>query len=202
MIDWKRIGAICGILGGLLFVILTFADMLIYPGGYSFVDNYFSELGATVINGQPALLNYILFILACSSAAICSIPFWLAIRTEFTETSTLKFLGYIGTILGVLAAPFLSALALFAGDIFPLQHGLSTLIFFILYASAIIIYSIGMLVNKDYSSVLSIVGFVAAAMCFLLIFFIPTALMQKIAVYSLVLWSAFQGYYLLRTMKQ
>ncbi|MFW9919429.1 MAG: DUF998 domain-containing protein, partial [Candidatus Thorarchaeota archaeon] len=147
MVDWKRVGAISGILGGVLFVIFTFIDMLIYPGGYSFLDNYFSELGLTVINGTPALLNYVLFSLACTSAALCSLPFWLAIRREFNESQILKYIGWIGTIVGILAAPFLSALALFAGDIFPLQHGLSTMIFFILYASAIIIYSIGMLVN-------------------------------------------------------
>ncbi|MFW9919774.1 MAG: hypothetical protein ACFFED_09260 [Candidatus Thorarchaeota archaeon] len=201
MVDWKRIGAISGILGGILFVIFTFIDMLIYPGGYSFLDNYFSELGLTVINGTPALLNYVLFSLACTSAAICSLPFWLAIRREFNESQILKYLGWIGTIMGLLAAPFLSALALFAGDVFPLQHGLSTMIFFILYASAIIIYSIGMLVNREYNSLFSLVGFAVAAICFLHIFLIHTALMQKVAVYSLVLWSGFQGYYLMQKMK-
>jgi len=34
---WKRIGALCGILSGLFFVIITFVDMLIYPGGYNFL---------------------------------------------------------------------------------------------------------------------------------------------------------------------
>ncbi|MFW9976897.1 MAG: hypothetical protein ACFFEJ_02250, partial [Candidatus Thorarchaeota archaeon] len=71
----------------------------------------------------------------------------------------------------------------------------------ILYASAIIIYSIGMLVNREYNSLFSLVGFAVAAICFLHIFLIHTALMQKVAVYSLVLWSGFQGYYLMQKMK-
>lgn len=198
MVDWKRVGAICGILGGILFVIFTFIDMLIYPGGYSFIDNYFSQLGLTVINGQPAFPNYVLFVAACTSAAVCSIPFWIAIKMEFSDNQKVNIIGWIGTILGFIAAPFLSSLALFAGDIFPAQHGWSTILFFIFYSLAIVVYSIGMLFNSEYNSLLSVVGFAVAAICLIHIFLLGTALMQKTAVYALVLWSGFQGYYLLK----
>lgn len=200
LVNWKRTGAISGIVGGILFVIISFLDMLIYPGGYSFVDNSFSELGLTVINGVPTFVNYILFSLACTSAAVCSIPFWLAIRTEFSEPTMVRYIGLIGTIIGIAAAPFLSALSLLAADVFLYPHGFSTILFFLLYASAIIIYSIGMLVNKEYNSFLAIVGFIVAAICFLYIMVIGGALMQKIAVYSLIVWSGFQGYYMLKKM--
>lgn len=198
MVDWKRTGAVCGILGGILFVIFTFIDMLIYPGGYSFLENYFSELGLTVINGTPAFSNYVLFVMACTSPAVCSIPFWWAIKMEFSDTRLVTNIGWIGTILGFIAAPFLSALALFAGDVFPFQHGMATLLFFVFYSLAIVVYSVGMLYNSEYNSILSIVGFAVAAICLLHIFAFHTALMQKIAVYSLVLWSGFQGYYLFK----
>ncbi len=198
MTDWKKVGAIAGILGGLLFVIFTFIDMLIYPGGYSFIDNYFSQLGLTVINGQPAFFNYILFILACSSAAVCSIPFWYAIKMVFSDSRMVKTIGWIGSILGFAAAPCLSLLAIFAGDVYPAEHGWATILFFILYSLAIIIYSVGMLINPEYNSLLSLVGFAVATICLLHIFFIGGALMQKIAVYSMVLWSGFQGNYLIK----
>ena len=175
--------------------------MLIYPGGYSFLENYFSQLGLMEINGQPAFPNYVLFVLACSSAAVCSIPFWIAIKTEFSDNRMVSIIGWIGTSLGFIAAPFLSALALFAGDVFPAQHGWSTILFFIFYSLAIVVYSIGMLFNPDYNSLLSLVGFIVAAICLFHIFVLGTVLMQKIAVYSLVLWSGFQGYYLVKYTK-
>ena len=103
-LSWKKIGAYCGILGGILFVIITFVIMLIYPGGYSFLENSFSSLGLTETNGQPTMLNYILFSTACTSAAVCSVPFWLAIRTVFEESGRLKMLGWLGLILGFIAA--------------------------------------------------------------------------------------------------
>jgi hypothetical membrane protein len=197
--SWKWYGALCGILGGVLFVIFSFAGMLVYPGGYSFLTNYFSEIGLTQVGGQPNPAGYALFVAACTSAAVCIIPFSLSIRTVFTKPTSAKYLALIGTVLGIAAAPFLSALAILAGDIFPYQHGFSTILFFLLYATAIVIYSIAMLLNKNYNYLYSLIGFIVAAICLVYIFFIGTALMQKLAVYALVLWSAFQGYALLKT---
>ncbi len=196
--SWKWFGAICGILGGVLFIIFSFAGMLVYPGGYSFLTNYFSEIGLTQVGGQPNGAGYALFMAACTSAAVCSIPFWLSIRTVFTKPTSVRYMGLIGTILGIMTAPFLSGLSILAGDIFPYQHGLSTVLIFLLYSSAIVIYSVAILLNKNYNHLFSLVGFVVAAICLLHIFLIGTALMQKIAVYGLVLWSAFQGYALLK----
>ena len=45
MRSWKRISAYLGIIGGLIFVIVTFIAMLTFPGGYNFLENYFSHLG-------------------------------------------------------------------------------------------------------------------------------------------------------------
>ena len=162
------------------------------------MDNYFSELGLTVTNGQPSMMDYYLFSLACTFAAVCIVLFSVSLRTVFVETRLLRYLSWLGTILGVVAAPFLSSLALFAGDVFPYQHGWSTILFFVFYSSAIVVYSIAMLLNKSYNRLYSLVGFVVAAICLLHIFWLLTAWMQKLAVYALVLWSAFQGYRLLQ----
>ncbi|MBN2229415.1 MAG: DUF998 domain-containing protein [Candidatus Thorarchaeota archaeon] len=208
-LSWKRLSAYLGIIGGLIFIIVTFIAMLTYPGGYSFLDNYFSELGLTVTNSIPSMLNYALFSIACTSAAVCLIPFLFAMRTVFTETMLLKGLSWIGTILGVAAAPNLSALALFAADVYPAQHGLTTMLFFLLITLGILIYSIAILLNNNYQNVYALIGFIVVIVCFLHIgaFFSPaftmfgTALWQKLSVYALILWSAFQGYSLLKVFE-
>lgn len=200
-LDWKRMGAFSGILGGILFVVITLVNMIVYPGGYSFLENYFSELGLTEVGGQDNLLGYVLFSAACTSAAVFSIPFWITIRTVFTSNGFLKVLSWLGTILGLVAAPCLSALALFAADLYPSQHGWATLFFFILYAAAIIVYSTAMVANKEYNRLYSLIGFAVAAICLIHIFALHDAWMQKLAVYSLVLWSAFQGYRLLQLLR-
>ncbi|TFG29170.1 DUF998 domain-containing protein [Candidatus Thorarchaeota archaeon] len=209
MISWKRLGAFLGILGGIIFIIVTFIAMLTYPEGYSFFENYFSQLGLTVTNSQPSMLNYILFSIACTSAAVCLVPFLFAMRTVFTETLQLKLLSWIGTILGIAAAPNLSALALFAADVFPTEHGLTTLLFFLLITIGILVYSVAILLNNNYQNLYALIGFAVVLICFLHIgaFFSPlfvqfgTALWQKVSVYALILWSAFQGYYLLKVFE-
>ena len=204
--SWKRISAYLGILGGITFIITTFIAMLTYPGGYSFFENYFSELGLTVINLQPSMLNYVLFNIACTSAAVCLLPFVFAMRTVFTETGVLKGLSWVGTILVIAAAPNLSALALFAANLFGYEHFLTTMLFFLLITLGILVYSIAILLNKNYGKLYGLIGFVVVVICFLHVgaFFssafdmFGTPLWQKLSVYALILWSAFQGYRLLK----
>jgi hypothetical protein len=204
--SWKRISAYLGILGGVIFIIVTFIAMLTFPGGYDFLGNSFSSLGQTVINSTPSMLNYYLFVTACTGAAICLIPFLFAMRTEFTGTTTLKGLSWLGTILGLAAAPNLSGLSLFAGNLFPDEHGLTTRLFFILIMLGILFYSIAIVMKKDYGNIYAVIGFVVVIICVLHIGgmfgimsdLFGTAAWQKLAVYALVLWSAFQGYRLLK----
>ncbi|MFX1370095.1 MAG: hypothetical protein ACFFAY_16010 [Promethearchaeota archaeon] len=195
--NWKRIGAWCGILAGIQFVILTFANMLIYPGGYSFLENSFSQLGFSVINSVETPLNWFLFAAATTIAGVLSIPFWLAIRTPFTETELQRVISGIGTIIGIIAGPCLAGIGIFAGDVYPTQHGWSTLLFFLLYAIAIAIYTIVILVNKEYGYIYAL-GIIATVILFLHIYVIRGAAMQKLTVYSIIFYSVFQGHRLLK----
>ncbi|MFX0107986.1 MAG: hypothetical protein ACFE7R_06870 [Candidatus Hodarchaeota archaeon] len=198
--NWKRIGSWCGILAGIQFVIITFIIMIPYPGGYSFLENSFSSLGLSITNGVPTPLNWFMFATATTLAGGLSIPFWLSIRTLFEETTSLKALSWIGTILGVIAGPLLAGVGIFAGDVYPDQHGFSTIYFFLLFSSAIIIYSIAILLNKDYENAYALIGVIVAIICYTYVL-VPgfgNAAMQKLAVYSLVLYSVFQGHKLLK----
>jgi hypothetical protein len=204
--SWKRIGAYLGILGGIIFVVATFIAMLIYPGGYSFLENSFSALGHTVINSTPSMLSYYLFVTACTGAAVCLIPFLFAMRTLFTETTSLKALSWFGTLLGLASTPNLSALAVFAGNVSPDIHGNTTRLFFILIMLGILFYSIAIVMNSEYKNIYASIGFIVVIVCAFHIIgmfgvlsaYFGTALWQKVAVYALVLWSAFQGYNLLK----
>ncbi|MFX1341307.1 MAG: hypothetical protein ACFFAL_01290 [Promethearchaeota archaeon] len=204
-ISWKRLGAYLAIFGGIQFIIITAIIMLIYPGGYNFFLNSFSQLGQAVTNSVPTPQNWFLFAFTCTLVGACSILFWLAIRTLFTSNQRLFYLSWVGTILGFLAAVFVSSLAIFAMDVFSTLHGYSTYAFFFFISSAIIVYTIAIFLNKDYDNLYAIIGIIVAILAYTyligMIFnvpFIEGAAMQKVAVYSLILWSAFQGYKLLK----
>ena len=198
-----------GILTGVIFVVVTFIAMLTFPGGYSFLEYPFSALGLTVINSTPSMLNYFLFVTACTGAAVCLVPFIFTMRTLFTETTSLKVESGLGTIFTLAAAPNLSALAIFAGDVFPVEHGWTTIYFFILIMLGILFFSIAIVINREYKNLYGFVGFIVVLIAVLHIVgmfgfvstYFATALWQKVTVYALVLWSVFQGYYLLKVFE-
>jgi len=194
----KKLGAWGGIFGGIQFIIITFGIMIIYPEGYDFLLNTFSSLGLTVTKGYATPINHALFSIACSVVAGCAVMFWLTMRTVFNETTPQKIVSSIGTILGVVASPFVAALAIFAADVYPMEHGWSTILFFLIFALAITTYSFAILLNKNYENLYAAIGFVVALICVLYITVIGGAAFQKVAVYSLILYSGFQGYKLLK----
>jgi hypothetical membrane protein len=198
--NWKRLGTWCGILAGIQFIIITFALMIPYPEGYSFFENSFSSLGLSVTRGYPTPLNWLFFAVATTAAGMLSIPFWLSIRTVLVETTPEKILSGIGTTLGVIAGPCLAGVGIFAGDLYGTEHGISTILFFLLFSSAIIIYSIAILINKDYEPIYALVGILVAIICYthILVPGFGNAAMQKAAVYSMILYSVIQGHKLLK----
>ena len=192
----KYLGCFLGIIGCLQFIIITIIAMLFYPGGYSFWDNFFSHLGfiKSANNGQPNTISFILFITTMTIAAIFFIPFWLSIRTIFTETKKLRYTSWIGTIIGLSSCPFVILIALTPGDIMRDQHILVTMLFFLLFASAIIVYSIAILFNKEYENLYAYVGFAMAILLLLYMsIFLFNAAVQKITVYVLFSWIIIQG---------
>ena len=196
--NWKRIGTWCGIIAGIQFIVITFTIMIFYPEGYSFLENTFSSLGLSVTKGYSTPWNWFGFATATTLAGVLMVPFWLSIRTVFTETPMQRGLSWLGTILGVVAAPCLAGIGIFAADLFGVQHGWSTILFFILMALTIGVYSVVILLNKEYENGYAMIGIATGALCLLYIFVIGGAAMQKVAVYAIILFSVLQGHKLLK----
>jgi len=194
--NWKYLGCFFGIIGCIQFIILTVIAMLLYPGGYSFWDNFISHLGFTksANNGQPNTISLILFLITMTLIAVFWIPFWLSIRTIFTKSKNSRYLSWLGTIFGLVASPVLILVAFSPADIVYQTHILATMLFFLLFASAMIIYSIVMLLDKEYENFYGYIGFVMAILLLLYMsIFLLNAAFQKITVYVLFSWVIIQG---------
>jgi hypothetical membrane protein len=194
-----RIGYLSGIIGTIQFIVLTIIAMLIYPGGYYFSDNFFSNLGQTVSanNGLPSMPSRILFIIACTIIAIMNIPFILALRTNFTENKAEKYLSWFGTILNIVSSVFLILLALYPVNIQTEPHMLATRLFFLLFGLSVIIYTPAFFINKHYNKLIAFYGvLVAAAAIIYMKFLILNAAFQKFTIYFMISWIIVQGVYL------
>ncbi len=194
--NWKYLGAFLGAFGGIQFIVITIIAQIIYPGGYSITENYFSELGWTVsvVNGQPTPITLILFITTCTIATICVIPFVLSMRTVFLKKKSTKYISTVGTIFELVAAPCLSLLAYFPPNLYMDQHMLATRIFFVLTGLTIIVYSIAILLNDLYEKIYGYFGLaVGFYMIIHFLFLLYSAVSQKFTVYTAILWIVIQG---------
>ncbi|MFX1499303.1 MAG: hypothetical protein ACFFBH_17435 [Promethearchaeota archaeon] len=192
----KKHTSILTIIAGVQFIIMTIIAMIIYPGGYSFWNNFFSHLGYTISynNGQPSIPSYVIFASTCTITAILLIPFWCVLTSFFRQTTLERYLSFIGTLFGLLSCPNLALLAIFPGNLLFEPHIIVTRLFFMLFAAAMFTYSIAILINKDYENYYAIIGFgIGVIIVLYILIFLYNAALQKVTVYLLITWGAIQG---------
>ena len=197
--SWKRIGCLISVIGGLQFIFVTIIAMIVYPGGYSFFFQTFSYLGLvnSATNGADNTISRLLFIIACSIAAFSLVPFWIIAPSLFSEKNITKYMSLLGSACGVISSPFLVLLAIIPGDTNYVEHIIATNIFFLLFAAAILIYSIAIFLNDDYQNMYAYVGIVFSIFITLypLVFrqiYLIRGTTQKIIVYGFCLWVVYQ----------
>jgi len=132
MEDWRQKAYLFVILGGAVYVILSSLGMLFYAGGtyinpdapgYSFWANYLSDIGRSkAYSGKDNTVSMILYSIALSFWAVSFIPFFLALRSLFTEGKLERILSTIGSLFGVIAAICLIGIAFTPADILGGPH--------------------------------------------------------------------------------
>lgn len=184
------------------FLILSTVSALIYPGGYDYFRNYFSELGRVIaLNGENNPISSILFTLSMIIASVTLIPFWVGLPILFLSylTSPLqRLLNGFASGFGLLSVPFQIAVALFPIDTQPILHGLAAQGFFILSSIAILVYSLTMYISHHYSNVLAITGFIIfflVGLFVLGIFGDFQPFIQKLIIFSFIIWAIIQIYW-------
>ena len=197
--SWKRLCCIIIVLGGFQFILLTFIAMFFYPGGYSFTEDYFSDLGTTVNvkTGSPNDISRVLFLIACVVAGASLIPFWIVMSTLFTESKFTKYISLFGTIMGAISSLFLMGVGIYPANIHYSLHTMSAKMFFVFFIIAILVYSFVILLNSEYQNIYSFIGIVFSLSSIISLYIFRSsihisAIMQKIIVYGFCLWAVLQ----------
>ncbi|MHA1991733.1 MAG: hypothetical protein ACW98A_12260, partial [Candidatus Hodarchaeales archaeon] len=179
------------------FFVLTTIAVFFYPGGYLYFDYTFSSLGRVLseANGAPNEISSVLFMLALFLTPITLIPFWINLQSLFKDSNIEKILSILGSLFGILATILLIGVAIYPTDTQSEIHGLYARLMFLSFATGIVIYSIAILINKDYSNRYAILGFLIFLLVPSYVFDIAglgTAFVQKIIVYSFIFWALLQ----------
>ncbi|MHA2143460.1 MAG: hypothetical protein ACXADC_16820 [Candidatus Thorarchaeota archaeon] len=201
--NWKRIGGWSGILLSVQLVIITSIIMLfLYPGGYDFWRVRISWIGFSEVYGIPTPLNWFLYATTTTLGAALSIVFWFSWRTVFTETTLSKALCWIGAIFGFVAALLWAVSAIFAGDLYGDIHNLAADYFVLFEIPAMVIYSIAILLKKDYGNFYALIGIVPAFIAIVhlsnIVWGLSAVALQKLAYYMIPFYASLQGFGLLR----
>ena len=182
------------------FLLLTFLAAMFYPGGYDYFGYYFSDLGAVKArNGEPNLISRSLFSMALTIIAFTLIPFWLKIHRLFGESTGEKVLSLLGSTLGLLSSPFTVGVGFFPIDTQLESHFIVTLILVLLFALASLLYSIAIILNKNYPNYLGFISFILLAISFASFFTSQNnpalgAFLQKISAYGYFIWTLIPTY--------
>jgi hypothetical protein len=204
--------------GTLAFIVLTVIAMFFYPGGsmtnpntvgYSFFENFFSELGFWVTksgasNPVAASLFFIALTLAGSGLAM----FFLAFPQFFGQNRILKTLSIIGSVLGVLSGLCFVGVAFTPADIFLDAHYQFVIWAFRFFPAAVLFYIVAIFRHPTYARKYgwALVGFFVLLVAYLLLLeFGPSveesyqgqviqAVGQKIIVYASIGSITFQAW--------
>ena len=207
--NWKEKAFFFDILGCTVYVILIFLAMVFYPGGtptnpnthgYTFWENWLSDLGLIESHsGENNIVSMILFTTALTFWGLSLIPFFLVLRTLFTEGNFEKILSTIGSILGVIAAISLIGIAYTPADILGLLHITFVYIAYLSLFILGVIYSITLFKSKILPKQYAIVFLI-----WTIIFFFTLSMGivgQKIGRFTTIACFAYVGYGALKLEK-
>lgn len=212
------------VFGCLQFIFLTIIAMFFYQGGtyidpntsnYLFWNNFFSDLGRTIAHsGMSNKISFILFTITMCIWGISQIPFFIAILSFFKHNKLMKQLSLIGSFLGIVTGISYIGIAFTPSDALNDAHDFFVVVAFSSIFLSIIIYSIIIYRNENYSNFFSYALASSAsilAIYYIVLFIFPKnnisevllihVVGQKIAVYTLLISGIIQAYGALRQIK-
>lgn len=144
----------------LLFVVLTVLAMFLYGGGtqddtalpgYSFWENFFSDLGRTeALSWMPNTASYILFTGALLAVGLIMITWFLTMPVLFIRSRIARRLSYPAALSGALAGIAFVHVALTPSNLDMDRHMDHVYAGFLLFSLAILLLTLAMFLEKGY----------------------------------------------------
>lgn len=156
---WQKRSYALGIFGAIQFILLTLLAMLVYPGGtlhepnleqYSFLYNFFSDLGRTVTFDQNSnWLTHWIFKTTLTLGGVCLMVFFVALPQLFTRPSS-KALAQLTMVFGVLAGISYIGIGQVPWNVNYWGHRFYVRVGFLAFLAMTLFYTLAILVDKNY----------------------------------------------------
>lgn len=192
----RWLGCALAVFGILQFLFLTFLAILFYPGGYNFFGYFLSDLGTVrARNGELNQISSALFLVTFSILAGSLIPFWLILRTLFTNSSLERGLSTLGSIMGLLSTPLAFGILLCPMDTQFEAHEFFAFSYTFFLALLILFFSLAILLNQNYPKYIVVISFglfIVIGLFEIINFGEYQAFVQKIIFLGFIIWLLIQ----------
>lgn len=186
--DYSNIAVILSLVAVTQFVFLTLVAGLFYPGGYSLIGNYFSDLGMVHVRGVLNSTSSVIFMFSVFLIVILLLPYWFLLKFIFSESKLENLISINGLVMGIISSLSLFIVALNPVDTHTKTHVFYALIFFLSFALSIFFFSLNFVAYKQFLPILYAIGLII-----LISFLVFEQTLAKIA-YIFPFWEKLVGY--------
>ncbi|MFX0085395.1 MAG: hypothetical protein ACFFAU_06950 [Candidatus Hodarchaeota archaeon] len=163
---WKKGAFFLSMIGCIQFVIMTFIAMLTYSGGtrinpnstgYSFFQNFFSDLGRTIsYSGEINMISFLVFLFSVSFTGVSFMAFFIVIPSFFQKTDIERRLSFAVSITGISSSVMFIGIAFTPDNVFSEMHDFFVFSAFSLAFIASILLAYLTYYNENFSFVFSL----------------------------------------------
>ncbi|TFG31520.1 DUF998 domain-containing protein [Candidatus Thorarchaeota archaeon] len=144
---------VCGIIVILFYCTFTIISWALYPAPYSPLTHYLSRLG----NFDYSPLGAYFYNCGCILTGLALIPFFMSLRTWYTERRFQVYLLIIGQIFGILSAIALIMIGIFSEDQ-GVPHLTASSLFFILNFIVLILVNLSLIWHPHFFKPIAVYG--------------------------------------------
>lgn len=190
-----HISFLSGMVAIIAFILFTFTALALYPGDYTPISNWFSDLGNSSYNPHGSIF----FNLGCIITGIMLFMFFIGLykwyRNEKMEKigNWRKVLLIIAQITGFFSAIALIMVGVYSED-YGAKHGLASALFFILLFLVLIMLNLPLLKHSKFLKPVGYFGFAVVIIDLLFIILnavktnLPVPLFEWLAVFAALFW--------------
>jgi hypothetical protein len=214
---WRKIAFLFIIIGPFQYIIFTAIAMGFYAGGtfknpntigYSFWQNFFSDLGRTIaLSGRTNIISFLIFTISALILASSLIFFIIAMPILFKSDKLQFNLAQVNIVIGILAGFFMFCVIFTPWNLFPTVHMTFSKLFSFTSLIVLILFSVLILKNKTYPNIYGYLYFLIILLALintLIVAFGPSitnsdglflqATTQKVSQYSWLICFMIQGF--------
>jgi hypothetical membrane protein len=181
--SWRWYAYLLALIGCGQFILLTLLAMLFYPGGtaadpttdgYTFTQNFFSDLGITeTYSGTANPISAALFLIALTVAGLSLIGYFLAFPHFFQQQPSGRTLSKAGSIFGIITGIGYIGVALTPADLLLAPHVAFVYLAFLAFPVATTLYTIAIFRTPTYSNRYAVIflAFTIALTLYLILLF-------------------------------